>query len=204
MVIERNGYGDSVPTEYFVNWQNWRAALFRLRRFEQILQFYDDPKFGPRYLSQGLEFLHALQVAGTQEQADEERARIWRILAPYMDQPNSPRTIDQLDDKIERRIESEIRLLFLASEGKVDEALTQMEAMVDNGWRWLAGFSPSSTLYAAQISAILFWFEDNPILDSIRDEPRFIAALDFVKADNARMLAELRAGLTLEDIMDEE
>jgi len=99
---------------------------------------------------------------------------------------------------------SEVELLFLASEGKVDEALTQMEAMVDNGWRWLAGFSPSSALSVVQVSNILFWFEDNPILDSIRDEPRFIAALDFVKADNARMLAELRAGLTLEDIIDEE
>jgi len=201
-VIERNGYGDSVPTEDFANWRNWRAALFRLRRFEQILQFYDDPKFGRFDLSEGLEFLHALQEAGTQEQADEERAGLRRILAPYIDQLNSPGALG-FDNKNLRRIASEWELLFLASEGKVDEALTQMEAMVDNGWRWLAGFSPV-TGSVIQISNILFWFEDNPMLDSIRDEPRFIAALDFVKADNARMLAELRAGLTLEDIMDEE
>ena len=50
----------------------------------------------------------------------------------------------------------------------------------------------------------LAWFEDSPLLDSIRDEPRFIAVVDQVKADNAAMLAELNGGLTLEDIMDED
>ena len=50
----------------------------------------------------------------------------------------------------------------------------------------------------------LGWFEDSPLLDSIRDEPQFIAAVDKVKADNAAMLAALNAGLTLEDIIDED
>ena len=41
-------------------------------------------------------------------------------------------------------------------------------------------------------------------MDSIRDEPRFKAVVDRVNAANAAMLAKLNAGLTLEDIMDEE
>ena len=42
------------------------------------------------------------------------------------------------------------------------------------------------------------------MLDSIREEPRFIATLDKIKAENAAMLAELNAGLSIEDILNEE
>ena len=202
-VIERNGYGDSVPTEYFDDVENWAAAQFRLRRFDQVVQLYDDPNIAPRHHVLRGELLYALQETGNQEQADELRAQFRVLMVMISDQPNSGRLDGMIAEKILTRINSEGMVLFLASEGKVDEALTEMEAMVDNGWRWLAGFSPI-TGSVIQISNTLFWFEDNPILDSIRDEPRFIAALDFVKADNARMLAELRAGLTLEDIIDEE
>ncbi len=58
---------------------------------------------------------------------------------------------------------------------------------------------PADEFYAGDLA----WFEDSPILDSIRDEPRFKAVVEKVTAANAAMLAELNAGLTLEDIMDE-
>ena len=58
----------------------------------------------------------------------------------------------------------------------------------------------TSDMYAGDLA----WFEDSPLLDSIRDEPRFIAFVEKVKATNAAMLAELNTGLTLEDIMDEQ
>lgn len=50
----------------------------------------------------------------------------------------------------------------------------------------------------------LAWFEDSPLLDSIRDEPRFIAFIEKIKAVKADQLAELEAGLTLEHIGDAE
>jgi len=42
------------------------------------------------------------------------------------------------------------------------------------------------------------------MFDSVRDEPRFKAIVAKVKADNAKMLAEYRAGTNLEDIIDED
>jgi len=58
---------------------------------------------------------------------------------------------------------------------------------------------PAADFYAGDLA----WFEDSPLLDSIRDEPRFKAVVEKVNAANAAMLTELNAGLTLEDIMDE-
>jgi len=68
--------------------------------------------------------------------------------------------------------------------------------MVEAGWHWL--MSPGFIGYRAY-SIDLGWFEDSPLLDSIRNEPKFVAAVKKVKAENAAMLAELEAGLTLED-----
>ena len=73
--------------------------------------------------------------------------------------------------------------------------------MVDAGWRWL--ISPGNTDPGIH-SVGIGWFEDSPLLDSIRNDPRFIAALERVKADNAAMLAEINGGLTLEDIIAED
>ncbi len=94
-----------------------------------------------------------------------------------------------------------LRLLVFASRGEKEAALSELEAMVDAGWRWL--MSPGN-MDAGVYSIGLGWFEDSPLLDSIRDEPRFVATVEKVKADNAAMLAELDAGLTLEDIIDED
>lgn len=86
-----------------------------------------------------------------------------------------------------------------AAFGNTDLALSELEAAYEAGWRHLMGGRAAASSYGD-----FGWFEDNPMLDSIRDEPRFIAVINAIKADNARMLAELNAGLTLEDIMDEE
>ena len=95
--------------------------------------------------------------------------------------------------------------MLAAARGQTVEALETLEELVDLGWRHTiaAGIykdSPGDAFYIGD----LVWFEDSPLLDSIRDEPRFKAVVEKVNAANAAMLAELNAGLTLEDIMDEE
>ena len=93
-----------------------------------------------------------------------------------------------------------IRSLIAAGRGDTGAALDGFEALYAAGWRWLMCGNALGSFYAGDLA----WFEDSPLLDSIRDEPRFIAVVDKVKADNAAMLAELNSGLMLEYIMDEE
>ena len=83
----------------------------------------------------------------------------------------------------------------------MEKANLKGAVLVDAGWRWL--MTPASLDWQVY-SVGEGWFEDSPLLDSIRDEPRFIAAVAKVKAENAAMLAELNDGLTLEDIKDED
>ncbi len=94
------------------------------------------------------------------------------------------------------------RALLAAARGQTEEALTALEALVNGGWRQT--MAPIMYAGGAFYAGDLLWFEDSPLLDSIRDEPRFKAVVEKVNAANAAMLAELNAGLTLEDIMDEE
>ena len=110
---------------------------------------------------------------------------------------------ERLPSTTPRRIQERhhLRLLVYASRGDTEAALVELEAMLQAGWRWL--MSPGNmdfTVYSVDLG----WFEDSPLLDSIRDEPRFIAAVEMVKADNAAMLAEINAGLSLKDIIDED
>ena len=93
------------------------------------------------------------------------------------------------------------RLLVYASRGEVDAALTEFESMADAGWRWL--MSPGLMNFP-NYSVGFGWLEDSPLLDSIRDEPRFIAVLERIEAENAAMLTELEHGLALGDIRDEQ
>ena len=135
-------------------------------------------------------YAHALAQVGRREDAEP----VWRwalTLAERLPKA-TPRDIQE---------RHHIRLLVFASRGEKDAALSELEAMVDAGWRWL--MSP------ANMDSIVYrvgrgWFEDSPLMDSIRGEPRFIAAVNKVKADNAAMLAELNGGLTLQDIIDED
>ena len=84
-----------------------------------------------------------------------------------------------------------------------NEALDAFEALYEDGWRWLMGPGQNIT-GGLRYAASALWFEDNPILDSIREEPRFITILEKIKADNAAMLSELNAGLSIEDVLNEE
>ncbi|GAB4516914.1 MAG: hypothetical protein Tsb0010_00910 [Parvularculaceae bacterium] len=95
-----------------------------------------------------------------------------------------------------------VRALVFAVQNRPEGALYQFEQLYDAGWRRSFGDAQlmfSGTAYVGDY----FWFEDTPLIDSIRDHPRFVALAEKVKADNAAMLAELNAGLTLEDIRDE-
>ena len=94
------------------------------------------------------------------------------------------------------------RALLAGARGQTEEALAALEALVNAGWRQT--MSPLTYYASGDYGGDLAWFEDSPLLDSIRDEPRFRAVVEKVNAANAAMLAELNAGLTLEDIMDEE
>jgi hypothetical protein len=68
-----------------------------------------------------------------------------------------------------RRLLHEANMFLFASEGRVDEALTEMEAMIAAGWRFLAGIGPDRA-DSYRYSNSHYWFEDNPILDSIRND----------------------------------
>lgn len=135
-------------------------------------------------------YAHALASVGRREDAEP----LWRRALELggREPLTTPRRIQE---------RHHLRLLVFASRGEKQAALSELEAMANAGWRWL--MSPGgmdSTIYSAGYG----WFEDSPLLDSIRGEPRFVAALEKVKADNAAMLAALNAGLKLEDIMDED
>jgi tetratricopeptide (TPR) repeat protein len=133
-----------------------------------------------RAVTQTAYYGHALASVGRRQDAES----VWRRALELGKRPpkETPRRTQE---------QHHLRLLVFASRGEKEAALSALEAMVDAGWRWL--MSPGNMdnhIYSVGLG----WFEDSPLLDSIRDEPRFIAAVEKVKADNAAMLAELNAG----------
>lgn len=93
------------------------------------------------------------------------------------------------------------RALIEAGQGHTDEALDTLEAMYEAGWRGpLMGWQE----LVAPAGGDRGWFEDNPMFDSIRDEPRFITFVGKVETANAKMLEEYRAGLAIDDIIHED
>jgi len=66
--------------------------------------------------------------------------------------------------------------VIYASQGKADRAIEELQIAVDNGWR-------------AQWEADI----ESPRFDLIRDDPRFEAIAEFIRADMARQLAHVRA-----------
>lgn len=172
-------------------------ALFYLRRFEELNEFINQTwpdaesivasAFGRN--SMILAIAYTAQLAGNQGLVEE--------LFEF------PREFISSGDEdlygINKLQWDELQMYMLLVEGRDEEALDFFDSIVASGWRWLGGFG-SATGHG--YTSTKFVFEDNPILDSVRDNPRFIETLNFVKADNARMLAELEAGLTLEDIIN--
>ena len=142
------------------------------------------------YASGSAYFAHALSQVGRHDEA--AALRRWSLSLA-----------EKIPQAVPRRIQERhhIRLLNFASQGQTEAALVEFEAMVDTGWRWT--MSPAMYDWIEVYSVEHAWFEDSPLLDSIRDKPRFIAALETVKADNARMLAELEAGISIESILEE-
>jgi tetratricopeptide (TPR) repeat protein len=179
------------------------VAAYRLRQFEVAANFIDQTDFEPirrtrladftSIRSFALDIAYTLQQTGRMEQAVAIRDQLRENMTSML-------TGESL---WHARAQHELDMLLLASEGRVEQALDAFEAVYAEGWRWLMG--PGQALTGGFIwSASGYWFEDNPILDSIRDEPRFITTLDRIKADNAAMLAELNAGLSVEDVLNEE
>jgi len=180
-------------------------ALIRLRRFEEAMQFLRDevPGFSQTFLTESPGFTHqangfalqlayALQQNGETDVADVLRARVRENMA-YYDAPEIAPILS-----VPRRVH-ELNFLLFASEGRIEEALDAFEGMVNEGWLWL--YAPSGSLINGwTISNFYFRFEDYPLLDPMRDHPRFIALLDRVKSTLAAQKAELDAGLTIEEI----
>lgn len=125
--------------------------------------------------------------------APDQAVPIWNWALELLDNVN-PRT-PQVGYEAQH-----VRALIAAGRGETSAALEGFEALHEAGWRWLMC---GSVIGWGFYSGDMAWFEDSPLLDSIRAESRFIAVVEQVKADNAAMLAELNAGLKLEDIMDE-
>jgi TolB-like protein len=142
------------------------------------------------YASGSVYFAHALSQVGRHEEA--AALRQW-----------SMRLAEMIPQTVPRRIQERhhVRLYNFASQGDTEAALTEFEAMVEAGWRWTMSAAMFDWIDVYGVERA--WLEDSPLLDSIRDEPRFIAALDKVKADNARMLAELEAGISIDSILEE-
>ncbi len=178
----------------------YEDALYRTRRFEERIDLlfqrveFEDLINKPLLLapSRYAELHAALQLSGKTEQA----ARLAQVMTQLS------REYFPIDSHAGLRSSQEWELSVLASKGQVNEALDVFEAMVAEGWRWIAG-NPS-TDQGSTIHNSLYWFEDNPALDSLRDHPRFKELLNVVKEDNARMLAELDSGLSLQDIIEDQ
>jgi TolB-like protein/DNA-binding winged helix-turn-helix (wHTH) protein len=134
-----------------------------------------------------------LAYAYQENGAPDEAGPIWAWALELLDR--SYQRTPQVAHEVQH-----IRSLIAAGRGETEAALEGFEALYAAGWRWLMCGNGFGLFYRGDLG----WFEDSPLLDSIRDEPRFIAVVDQVKADNAAMLAELNGGLTLEDIMDED
>ena len=147
------------------------------------------PSYPGYFATHATYFAHALASVGRREEAEA----VWRWALDL---------VELLPKDTPRRTQERhhLRLLVFSSRGETEAALSEFEAMVDAGWRWL--MSPGSLEYTVY-SVGFAWFEDSPLLNNVRDEPRFITLLEQVKADNAAMLAELNAGLTVEVILDE-
>jgi len=94
-----------------------------------------------------------------------------------------------------------VRALIHAGMGQKEAALKIFESHYREGWQ--IQMMGGSGMFAG-FGGDWGWFEDNPMLDSIRNEPRFKAVVAKVKADHARMLAEYRAGIDLDDIINED
>ena len=177
--------------------ESWPADHFFWRSFPESITGTGnapDQRYRPnlmrRIAYQAAYYAHALASVGRHKDAES----VWRWALELAERRpmETPRRTQE---------RHHIRLLVFASRGEKEAALSELEAMVDAGWRWL--MSPGNmdnNIYSVDFG----WFEDSPLLDSIRDDPRFVAELDKVKADNAAMLAELNAGLTLDDIIDED
>lgn len=135
-------------------------------------------------------YAHLQDQLGNEDQARRSMLRAREITNMIPD--TTPRNIQE---------RHHARLLIFASEGDTEAALDEFEAMADAGWRWL--MSGGSFDYALVYAVDWGWFEDSPLLDSVRNQPRFIATLERVKADNERMRRELERGISIDEILAE-
>jgi len=105
-----------------------------------------------------------------------------------------------LSDK-QKKSKMHLKALIHAGMGQEEAALETFESLYDAGWRHpLMGGTGLFVGFFGDWG----WFEDNPMLDSIRDKPRFKVIVARIQADNAKLLAEYRAGISRDDIIDED
>ena len=180
---------------------DWDSAIARFEALENELHFKLttgtgdawDSDIGPYGLgiiaTRATYYAHALASVGRRDEA--EPIWEWALELASRRPQTTPRFIQETHHS---------RLLVYASRGDTDAALIEFESMVDAGWRWL--MSPGFMSFP-HYSVGFGWLEDSPLLDSIRNNPRFIAALEKVEAENAAMLADLEGGLRLGDIRGE-
>jgi TolB-like protein/Flp pilus assembly protein TadD len=122
----------------------------------------EGPVVSRRNIGMAPHVIRVLQIRGETERAE-------RLLRQAMDFYAANR-----DSGIYVGLLTDVRLNALA--GDADEALTAMRTHIDAGWRFLA----------------LNFFDRTPSLDAIRDDPRFTAMANEVKADLAAQRESLR------------
>ncbi|MFQ5983056.1 MAG: winged helix-turn-helix domain-containing protein, partial [Woeseiaceae bacterium] len=155
--------------------ENWPADHRRPRFPENVTgtgratdRQYRSIRLG-RWATQAAYYAHALASVGRRE--DAEPVWRWALELGSRIQLTTPGDIQE---------RHHLRLLVFASRGEKEAALSALEAMVDAGWRWL--MSPGN-MDSSVYSVGLGWFEDSPLLDSIRDEPRARSVAPKLRSD---------------------
>ena len=136
------------------------------------------------------ELAYVYQQAGRQDEAEP----LWTWVSDLLEMAEPINVWD-------RNNKMHFQVLVYAGQGKVEKALEIFEKLYESGWRGpLMGITGNASTTYGDTG----WFEDNPMLDSIRNEPRFQAIAMKVKADSAAMLAAYKAGISPDDIIRED
>jgi TolB-like protein/Tfp pilus assembly protein PilF len=118
----------------------------------------------------------ALTAAWQRTGRQADARRLLERTAAWFDGPSVPRYGDRWV----------ARAAIHALLGERDQAFRALDRAFDEGYRGTWGF-------ALGVVAPLIRGEDNPVFDNIRDDPRFSAWFERIRADNARQLAQWKA-----------
>jgi TolB-like protein/Tfp pilus assembly protein PilF len=163
--VDRWGSKTTAARAVLIGAINQGQANNALQLFRQVRPelFDTNPAIDGGNVLQAVDAAHLLQLSG---QNDLASILLQAILAAY----NVPYAIS--DGWVLTAKAQALALL-----GEKQAALTELRQQIDNGWRMLWRWET----------------EFNPNFESLRDEPEFLAMIEFLSADMARQLEDVRA-----------